>query len=69
VTDDTAAFQAAGNALGVGGVIFIPQGSYLITDRLVFDNRVVLRGERERQRRGGVGMVWSGAGLTERRRV
>ena len=42
-TDDTAAIQAAITA-GAGGVIFIPAGSYKVTDTLVIPEKTTLRG-------------------------
>jgi len=36
VTDDTAAIQAAIDACPIYGVVFVPQGSYKLTDSLIF---------------------------------
>lgn len=52
VTDDTAAIQAAIDAAGVGGVIYIPQGTFILTDGITLLNRQTLRG-------GGIGTVLS----------
>jgi len=39
VTDDVAAIQAAVDALGAaGGAIFLPNGNYLITESIIFNN-------------------------------
>lgn len=46
-TDDTAAIQAALDALPVGGKLFFPAGDYKTTDQLDIDtvNRIVIEGE------------------------
>ncbi|MEJ6952486.1 dockerin type I domain-containing protein [Natronospora cellulosivora (SeqCode)] len=45
VSNDYAAFRAAIDSLENGGVVFIPEGEYLINDSLRIDDSVVLRGE------------------------
>ena len=46
VTDDTAAFQAAHDALpNTGGIIYAPAGSYLWSSSVVFTKPVILNGE------------------------
>ena len=47
VTDDTAALEAAIMAVEDQGVIFIPNGTYIITRRLDIPKRVVLQGDCE----------------------
>jgi hypothetical protein len=42
VTDDTAAFR---NALHGGGVLFVPEGRYRITDQLQLESNTVMHGE------------------------
>lgn len=50
ITDDTAAIQAALNAAGagtvplVGGLVWLPRGTYMISARLIVPNRVALVG-------------------------
>jgi len=46
--DDTTAFQAAlaAAAKNGGGVVFVPRGTYKITDKLVVPPRTLLRGEK-----------------------
>lgn len=43
-TDDTAAFQAALNAMKDGGMLLVPKGHYLISNPLVTPARSVIRG-------------------------
>lgn len=45
VTDDTAALLAAINAVGEQGVVYIPAGTYVISQKVDIGKRVVLRGE------------------------
>lgn len=45
VTDDTAAIQAAIDACPAGFVVYIPDGSYYLTDTLNLPSEVSLRGE------------------------
>jgi polygalacturonase len=46
VTDDTDAFLAAIRAIR-NGVLYIPAGQYIITQKLEIAKRIVLRGEME----------------------
>ncbi|MGV8133790.1 MAG: glycosyl hydrolase family 28-related protein [Mangrovibacterium sp.] len=47
VTDDSKAFQKAMNAMNHygGGVVFVPEGKYLITEPLLIYENITLRGE------------------------
>lgn len=44
VADDTVALQAAINAVGTGGTVFLPAGTYRITDRLTLKSGLRIRG-------------------------
>ncbi|MCC7169542.1 MAG: VCBS repeat-containing protein [Planctomycetes bacterium] len=57
VADDTAAFQSAVNSLlaAGGGTLFVPAGSYRLSDHLYFDRKLSLLGEGVQVSR----LIWS----------
>ncbi|MEJ6952487.1 glycosyl hydrolase family 28-related protein [Natronospora cellulosivora (SeqCode)] len=46
-TNDYAAFQSAIDSVSKGGVVFIPEGEYVLNDMLKFDKALTLRGAGE----------------------
>jgi hypothetical protein len=60
VADDTAAIQSAIDAAPLGGIVWFPVGTYLITGRLSVPAGVTLVGETRRSRHRP-GRRWSGA--------
>jgi hypothetical protein len=71
VTDDTTAIQAAINGAGVGGAIYFPPGTYLVSSTITCLNSQVIYGSGANQtviqRNGNYGntLSWSSAGAAQ----